>query len=71
MTVIIVKDIAFFFILYIIEDVKTTSVIETRPCFDFFKDLKIIETELLKNKYAPATVKNKIINGVNKAIVNS
>jgi ABC-type antimicrobial peptide transport system permease subunit len=33
----IVKDMAFFFIRYIIDDVNTTSVIDTRPFLDFFK----------------------------------
>ena len=46
----IVKDMAFFFIRYIIDDVNTTSVIDTRPFLDFFKVLKISDTELLKNK---------------------
>ena len=47
---IIVKDNAFFFILCIIEDVKTTSVIDILPCFSPLRLLKINETELLKNK---------------------
>ena len=58
-----------------INTIKERSIIKGDKKMDLFqgkfKDLKIIETELLKNKYAPATVKNKIINGVNKAIVNS
>lgn len=35
-----VNDIAFFFILCMIEDVHTTSVIETRPFFERFIVLK-------------------------------
>src|SRR5699024_12549410 len=58
----IVNDNAFFFILCMIDDVNTTSVIDTLPFFERFNVLNISETELRKNKYAPKNVKNKMIN---------
>src|SRR5699024_11766085 len=57
----IVNDNAFFFILCMIDDVNTTSVIDTLPFFERFNVLNIRETELRKNKYDTNTVKNKMI----------
>src|SRR5699024_11688269 len=62
---IIFNDNPIYFILCIIEEMNTTSVIETFPFFERINVLKISDTELRKNRYAPTTVKNKMINGVN------
>lgn len=48
--VMIVKDIVFFFILYIIDDVNIILVIDMCLFFDFFNVLKISDMEFLKNK---------------------
>jgi hypothetical protein len=71
MIAITVRDIAFFFILCMIDDVKTTSVIFTRPCLICFSVLKISDTELLKNKKAPTIVKKSMLKGVIKAVVKA
>lgn len=48
--VMIVKDIVFFFIWYIIDDVNIIFVIDMCLFLDFFKVLKISDMEFLKNK---------------------
>ena len=55
-----VSEKAFFLIRYIIDDENMTSFTLITPFLNFFTILKTRETELLKNKYAPITVDNKI-----------
>lgn len=69
MIVIIVRDIVFFFILCMIDDVKIMFVIFIWLCLICFSVLKISDIEFLKNKKVLIIVKKSMLKGVIKVVV--